>query len=126
MSARSTIRWSRCASGGAEAAEETWASEKEAQEFAKIRNPCYTFPIRRIGPVWSRLARRLAAEQEGENFSYFFRRNPLKSPDSEKQKKANESNFIFACLHQLLLACGYFAAGRERAHSRRSGGSRHA
>jgi hypothetical protein len=33
------------------------------------------------------------------NFFIFFARNPLKSPDSEKLMKANESYFAFICFH---------------------------
>jgi len=34
-------------------------------------------------------------------FFIFFGCNPLKSPDSEKLMKANESNFPFICFHLL-------------------------
>jgi hypothetical protein len=35
------------------------------------------------------------------NFFIFFRRNPLKSPNSKKQIKGNESKFTFIYLHWL-------------------------
>jgi hypothetical protein len=35
------------------------------------------------------------------NFFIFFARNPLKSPDSEKLLKVNESYFAFIFLHSL-------------------------
>jgi hypothetical protein len=42
----------------------------------------------------------------------------LKSPDSEKQKKANESVFIFMGFRWLWFACGYLAAEPKLAPSR--------
>ena len=41
------------------------------------------------------------ASSDAEEFFYFFRRNPLKSPNSKKQIKANESYFAFINLHLL-------------------------
>jgi hypothetical protein len=38
-------------------------------------------------------------------FVYFFRRNPLKSPDSEKQMEGNESYLpVFICIYLHLFA----------------------
>jgi hypothetical protein len=39
--------------------------------------------------------------RRGGDFFIFFRRNPLKSPDSEKQIKGNESKFPFIYFHWL-------------------------
>jgi len=38
---------------------------------------------------------------EGKSFFYFFSRNPLKRPNSKKEKKGNESFFPFISLHFL-------------------------
>ena len=53
---------------------------------------------------------------DGAGFSNFFARNPLKSPDSEKKMKANESNFSFICL---LFLDFFFAKLALRLHRRR-------
>jgi len=51
------------------------------QFLAKIRIPAICFPTRRIEPG----SREAAGEARGDrNFFYFFRRNPLKSPDSDE------------------------------------------
>jgi hypothetical protein len=39
--------------------------------------------------------------EAAKDFSIFIRRNPLKSPDSEKFMKANESYFAFISFHGL-------------------------
>jgi hypothetical protein len=49
--------------------------------------------------------RRAQPEIAGE-FFYLIGRNPLKSPDSEKLLKGNESNFPFICFHLLSFICG--------------------
>jgi hypothetical protein len=43
----------------------------------------------------------LTLELSERRIFYFFRCNPLKSPDPEKQKKANESIFAFIYFHLL-------------------------
>ena len=56
------------------------------------------------------------ASGDGAGFQIFSARNPLKSPDSEKKMKANESDFSFICL--LFLAFS-FAQLALRLHRRR-------
>jgi hypothetical protein len=50
------------------------------------------------------LTRNLRGEQDGAGFFYFFLRNALKSLDSEKFMKGNESNFAFISLLFLSLS----------------------
>jgi hypothetical protein len=49
----------------------------------------------------NRFAHNLGRELGCQEFFLLFARNPLKSPDSKKQMKANESYFAFINLHLL-------------------------
>jgi hypothetical protein len=74
----------------------------------KIQNLCYTFYS---PPVWNTIfpqcggRRAIGAFREPENgrrkIFIWIRRNPLKSPDSAKEMKGNESFFPWISLHFL-------------------------
>jgi hypothetical protein len=71
-------------------------NRKSAQLFAKTRNPCYTsahspdrthavtHDLRRKREGLQRLRHSAQRQRQEWIFSYFFRRNPLKSPDSDE------------------------------------------
>jgi hypothetical protein len=52
---------------------------------------------KRASAAWPQLGTRVGPKGD---FFIFFARNPLKSPDSEKLLKENESNFPFICFHK--------------------------
>src|ERR1700733_8584967 len=76
-------------------------------------------------PAFERRAHNLRREPNGEEiFFILIGRNPLKSPDSEKEMKGNKGNFPFISFRQLALICVDFALRLWTALKVRRRGSR--